>query len=71
MLARTMNAETTNKYLTIVCGIHEQILNHYLIKFVDTPFQILNISLKVTILFFFSVYFDHSHFNVNSFLITF
>ena len=37
-LARTTNAEITNKYLTIVCGIHEQIINYHLNKFLDIPF---------------------------------
>ena len=31
--ARTTNPKITNKYLTIVCGIHEEILNHYLSNF--------------------------------------
>ena len=38
MAARTTNAEITNKHLTIVYGIHEQILNQYLTIFVDIPF---------------------------------
>ena len=35
-IARTTNADFTNKNLTIVCGNHEQILNHYSHKFVKT-----------------------------------
>ena len=31
-LARKTNVENKNKLLTIVCGIQEQILNHYLKK---------------------------------------
>ena len=44
------NAEIANKHLTLVCGIHETILNHNLTKFVDIPISILNIRLKTAIL---------------------